>query len=199
MWHDSLDHGLGSGRRGAAGRRGALDFRQEVLPSPSEALVPEAPELGSLRLELVVDLEGVGELDLAKAVEVELPHERAEFVVLEELGYDGGLEEGGVLHDEGQAVLRPAANVRVARVDHVVGLLQEYRHVGGGSRRRRRPPLGHRHRRHRRWCHGRHASRVYAAGIINALLGGGRVVSFLLFTSWNVVGNVPPTTPTLLL
>ena len=44
--------------------------------------------------------------------------------MLEVLRYDGGLEEFRVLHYEGQAVLRPAADLGIAGVDHEVGLCE---------------------------------------------------------------------------
>lgn len=106
---------LGAGR--------PLDLREEVLPPPPEVLVAEPPELAGLRLQLVVDAEGVGELHLPEAVEVELPDEGGELVVLEELGDYHRLEEVRVLDYEGEPVFRPAADFRVARVDHVIGLL----------------------------------------------------------------------------
>mmetsp|Transcript_16139 Transcript_16139/g.34062 ORF Transcript_16139/g.34062 Transcript_16139/m.34062 type:complete len:455 (+) Transcript_16139:463-1827(+) len=90
----------GGGGRGRRGGR-ALDFREEVLPTPSEFVVAEPPELGRLGLQFVVDFEGVGELDFAEPVEVQLSHERAEFIVLEELRNDRRLEERRILYYKG--------------------------------------------------------------------------------------------------
>ena len=61
----------------------------------------KSPKFGRLPFELVIDPQGVGEFDLAEAVEIELTHKARKFIVFEELGDDGRFEEGGVLDYEG--------------------------------------------------------------------------------------------------
>mmetsp|Transcript_60424 Transcript_60424/g.167192 ORF Transcript_60424/g.167192 Transcript_60424/m.167192 type:complete len:210 (+) Transcript_60424:197-826(+) len=102
------------------------DFRQEIGASPLELVMTELPVFGFVVIHGVAKAERV-RLDLAKAVKVQLTNKGRKVVVLEELPDNFRGEELGVLHHESKTIIRPASNVFIASIDHVVGLSQEDR------------------------------------------------------------------------
>lgn len=75
---------------GSPAPRGSLNFFEEIVPPPLELLVEEGHVLGGVFVKVGI-ADGFG-LDFAKAIEVELSGEGAEFVVVEVLRDDGGCE-----------------------------------------------------------------------------------------------------------
>mmetsp|Transcript_21763 Transcript_21763/g.64135 ORF Transcript_21763/g.64135 Transcript_21763/m.64135 type:complete len:330 (-) Transcript_21763:145-1134(-) len=138
---------------------GPLDVPEEVGPAAEEIfVVKDLLRLARRRREGHVD--GLDEIrgvpsDLPKAVEVELPHEGAVLVVLEEARDDVGRETVGVLDHEGRPVGAPARNCIVARVDHSVRVLQKHGNVegnvGGRSSRGGSDSIIQRRRYGRQW------------------------------------------------
>jgi hypothetical protein len=65
-------------------------------------------------------------LDLAESVEVELPNEATEVVVLEELRNDLGGKRFWIFHHKSKAIVTPRGDGRIASINHGVGFCTKH-------------------------------------------------------------------------